>query len=50
VGVKNSRRMQWAGHVAHMKDGRGKYSVLVERPDGNKKLGRPRCRWEDNIK
>jgi hypothetical protein len=24
--------------------------VLVEKPEGNKPLGRPRCRWEDNIK
>jgi hypothetical protein len=23
--------------------------ILVEKPDGNKPLGRPRCRWEDNI-
>jgi len=50
VGVMNSRIMLWAGHVARMEDGRGKYIVLVGRPDGNKQLGRPRCRREDNIK
>ena len=50
VGVMNSRRMQWAGHVTRVENGRGKYSVLVGRPDGNKQLGRPRCRREDNIK
>jgi hypothetical protein len=30
--------------------GRGVYRVLVERPEGKRPLGRPRRRWEDNIK
>jgi hypothetical protein len=30
--------------------GRGVYRVLVRRPDGKRLLGRPRRRWEDNIK
>jgi hypothetical protein len=29
---------------------RGAYSILVGRPVGRRPLGRPRCRWEDNIK
>jgi hypothetical protein len=29
---------------------RGAYSILVERPEGRRPLGRPRRRWEDNIK
>jgi len=33
-----------------MGDGRGVYRVLVGRPEGKRPLGRPRCRWEDNIK
>jgi hypothetical protein len=33
-----------------MGEGRGIYKVLVGRPEGNRLLGRPRCRWEDNIK
>jgi hypothetical protein len=45
-----SRRMRWAGHVARMGDGRGIYRVLLERPEGKRPLGRPRLRWEDNIK
>jgi len=45
--VINSRRMRWAGHVARM---RGVYRVLVGKPEGNRPLGRPRRRWEDNIK
>jgi hypothetical protein len=31
-------------------DGRGVYRVLVGRPEGKRPLGRPRRRWEDNIK
>jgi hypothetical protein len=31
-------------------EGRGVYRVLVGRPKGKRPLGRPRCRWEDNIK
>jgi len=37
------------GHVAHMEEGRGVYRVLVERPEGERPLGRHRRRWEDNI-
>jgi hypothetical protein len=50
VRVTKSRRMRWAGHVAHMEEGRGVYRVLVWRPEGKRQLGRQRCRWEDNIK
>jgi hypothetical protein len=48
--VVKSRRMRWAGHVARMGEGRGVYRVLVGSPEGKSPLGRPRCRWEDNIK
>jgi hypothetical protein len=50
VRVMKSRRMRWAGHVAHMREGRGIYSILVGRPEGKRPLKRCRCRWEDNIK
>jgi hypothetical protein len=50
VRVIKSRRMRWAGHVAHMEEGRGVYRFLVGRPKGMRPLGRPRHRWEDNIK
>jgi hypothetical protein len=50
VRVIKSRRMSWAGHVALMAAGRGVYRVLVGRPEGKRPLGRPRLRWEDNIK
>jgi hypothetical protein len=50
VRVVKSRRMRWAGHVAHMGEGRGVYRVLVGKPEGRRPLGRPRRRWEDYIK
>jgi len=50
VGVIKSRRMRWAGHVAHMGEGRGQYRVLVGKPEGKRPLGKSRHRWEDNIK
>jgi len=48
--VIRSRRMRWAGHVASMGERRGVYRVLVGKPVGKRPLGRPRNRWEDNIK
>jgi len=45
-----SRRIIWMGHVASMGGKRGIYRVLVGKPDGKRPLGRPRHRWEDNIK
>ena len=42
--------MRWAGHVACMGKKRGAYRVLVAKCEGKRPLGRPRCRWEDNIK
>jgi hypothetical protein len=45
-----ARRMRWAGHVALMGELRGAYNILVGRPEGRRPLGRPRRRWEDNIK
>ena len=45
-----SRRLRWAGHVAHMDEPRNAYRVLVGRPEGKRTLGRSRSTWEDNIK
>jgi hypothetical protein len=50
VRVIKSRRMRWAGHLARTGEGRGVYRVLVGRLEGKRPLGRPRRRWEDNIK
>jgi hypothetical protein len=50
VRVIKSRRMRRPGHVARMMEERGVYRVLVGKPEGKRPLGRPRRRWEDNIK
>jgi hypothetical protein len=50
VGVIKSRRLRWVGHVARMGERRGVYRVLVGRPETKRPLGRPRRRWEVNIK
>jgi hypothetical protein len=42
--------MRWAGHVVIMKKRKCAYRVLLEKPEGNRPLGRPRRRWEDNVK
>jgi hypothetical protein len=50
IRVIKLRRMRWAGHVARMGEDRGAYRILVGRPAGRRPLGRPRRRWEYNIK
>ena len=50
VPVLKSRRMRWAGYVARMGEGRGVHRVLVGKSEGKRPLGRPKRRWEDNIK
>jgi hypothetical protein len=50
IRVIKSRRMKRAVHVARMGEKRGAYRILVGRPEGRRPLGRPRHRWEDNIK
>jgi hypothetical protein len=47
IRVIKSRRVRWTGHVACMGERRG---ALVGKPEGRRPLGRPRRRWEDNIK
>jgi hypothetical protein len=50
VRVVKSRRMRCTGHVARMGEDRGVHRVLVGKPEGMRPLGRPRRRWEVNIK
>ena len=50
VRVIKSRIMRWERNVARMEEGRGVHKVLVGKPEGKRPLGRPRRRWEDNIK
>jgi hypothetical protein len=42
--------MRWARHVARIRQKRNAYRVLVGKPEGKRQVGRPRHRWEDNIK
>jgi len=49
VRVIKSRRMRWVGMCAYG-ERRGVYRILVGKPEGKRPLGRPRRRWEDNIK
>ena len=42
--------MRWAGRVARMGERRDVYRVSVGKPEGKRPLGRPRRRWENNIK
>ena len=45
VRVIKSRRMRWARHVARVGERRGVYRVLVGKPEGKRRLGRPMRRW-----
>jgi hypothetical protein len=47
IRMTKLRRMRWAGHVERM---RNAYRILVEKPEGKRPLGRPRCRSVDSIK
>ena len=44
------RRLRWAGHVARMQEGRSAFKILTGKPTGKRPLGRPRRRWEENIR
>ena len=50
VRMIKSRRMRWAEHVARMGEGKGVYRIFIGKPEGNTPLGRPRHRWEGNIR
>jgi len=50
VRVIKWRRMRWAGHVARMGEESGMYGVLLGKPEGRRRLERPRRRWVDNIR
>jgi hypothetical protein len=50
IRVIKSRKIGWAGHVAHMGEMRNAYRILVGNPKGKGPLGRHRRRWDDNIR
>jgi hypothetical protein len=46
-----SWRLRWSGYVAQMvEEKKNAYSLFVGKPEGKRPLGRPRCRWVDNVK
>ena len=45
-----SRRLRWAGQLARMEEGRSALKILTGNLTGKRPLGRPRRRWEDNIR
>ena len=45
-----SRRLRWTGHVVRIEEGRSALKILTGTPRGKRPLGRPRRRWEDNIR
>ena len=45
-----SIRLRWTGHAARMQEGRSVFKILTGKPTGKRLLGRPRRRWEDNIR
>jgi hypothetical protein len=48
--VIKSIRLRWAGHIARIEEGRSAFQILTDKPIGKRSLGRPRRRWEDNIR
>jgi hypothetical protein len=50
ITIIKSRRMRWEGHVAQVGEKRNAYRLLVGKPEGKRRLKRPRRRWVDNIK
>ena len=50
IQVIKTRRMRRAGYVARMAERRGAYRFFVGKSEETRPLGRPRRRWEDNIK
>ena len=50
IRVIKSRRFRWAGHVARMEEGKSAFKILTGKSTCKRPLGRPRRRWEDNIR
>jgi hypothetical protein len=42
--------LRWAGHVARIEKKRNAYRLLLGKSEEKRPIGRPRCRWVDNIK
>jgi hypothetical protein len=42
-------RLSWAGHIIRMENNRTVKKVFNTRPEGTRKIGRPKLRWEDGV-
>jgi hypothetical protein len=50
LGGDKIEKIEMGGVCSTYGEGRGVYRVLVGKPERNRPLGRPRCRWEDNVR
>jgi hypothetical protein len=50
IGPLKSRKMRWTRRVVRVRESKVAYSVFVVELEGKRALGRPRRKWEDNIK
>ena len=48
--LMKSRKLRWIGHVARMEESRSVFKILTGKSTGKIPIGRPRRRWEDNIR
>jgi hypothetical protein len=48
VRAIKSRKIRWTACVIHERD--DKCMQIIQQPERKRQLGRPRCRWEGNIK
>ena len=50
IRVIKFRILTWTGHVARKDKGRSALKILTAKPAEKRSLGRPKRRWEDNIR
>jgi hypothetical protein len=50
IRVIKSRKLRWAGHVAGIGERKSAHRLLMGKNEGKRPHGRPRPRWEDNIR
>ena len=50
IRVIKSRKLRWASHVARVEEGRSAFKILTGKPSGKRPFGRPRSKWENNIR
>jgi hypothetical protein len=45
----NISRMKWAGHVLRMNDEKPTKKLMLGKPDGTRRRGRPKLQWIDGL-